>query len=495
VNAPVLTEPNRQVALLLDQAAKALADGDLPAVHSALLQAYRIDPIPTVLYRLATLALVEGRTLAAHDLMRRYAADPTVDVNAQSYQVAQRLLGSPREPCGEVEVRGERGALVRADGQLVGELPLSQPILLSPGKHTVGLDFGEGTAVGTVKVPLGRGVEIRFNRESGAVLVSAPKAVLTLTHFMNVPPEQRARLMLVSERAIRRSGLAVFQKEVALAKAPALADCLDTVLCQDKLATENAIEYVLSSRTTLTKTAQGDEWAIQLELLDAATGQPASRLTKTCPGCAIDPVESALAQGIQGLIEEGSARPRGTLVLTSEPPGADVSIAGNAVGVTPYRRAMWLGDHTVTLSQAEYTSQTRSFHIAANQETRVEVKLAAVPKPVALLRTELRWEQQPRPRWRVITGAVGAAVGLTLLGFGTSALVVDQRCIDEPVPPASYCRTHYDTKAPGAALITIGATFAIGGASLLILPGPRRQVALTASLRPRDGSSYGAVGD
>ena len=81
-----------------------------------------------------------------------------------------------------------------------------------------------------------------------------------------------------------------------------------------------------------------------------------------------------------------------------------------------------------------------------------------------------------------------------MLGFGASALVVDQRCIEEPVLPVTSCRTHYDTRATGVALLTTGTALALGGAFLLILPGPRRQVAVTIGWKPPSTLGWAAGG-
>lgn len=89
----------------------------------------------------------------------------------------------------------------------------------------------------------------------------------------------------------------------------------------------------------------------------------------------------------------------------------------------------------------------------------------AVPQP--------RTERAPRPRWRIITGAVGLGVGVILTGFGASALAVNGRCIDAPSPGKS-CSFDFDTLGVGLGLLVPGVLLSTAGVVLLALPGPRR---------------------
>lgn len=84
-------------------------------------------------------------------------------------------------------------------------------------------------------------------------------------------------------------------------------------------------------------------------------------------------------------------------------------------------------------------------------------------------------ERGPRPRWRLALGAVAAGAGLGLIGGGAYALSMDGRCIDEPVLPQQVCNQVYASSGIGLGLSISGAALLIGGAALLILPGPLPQ--------------------
>ncbi len=81
--------------------------------------------------------------------------------------------------------------------------------------------------------------------------------------------------------------------------------------------------------------------------------------------------------------------------------------------------------------------------------------------------------RRPRPRWRIIAGAAGLGVGLLMVGFGASALAIDNQCIDTAMPGKS-CSFDFDTLGPGVGLVVPGALLTVAGGVLLAVPGPRR---------------------
>lgn len=71
----------------------------------------------------------------------------------------------------------------------------------------------------------------------------------------------------------------------------------------------------------------------------------------------------------------------GTLALTSRPLGANISIDGKSYGVTPQNiNDLIIGNHTVTLSKANYKSETQTFEVRENQTTDVNITLNDIAK-------------------------------------------------------------------------------------------------------------------
>ncbi len=63
--------------------------------------------------------------------------DLSATVRSERPQSNQNAGPDPGREPGSLRVSGSRGAQVRIDDQLVGELPLAQPVAISPGTHTV----------------------------------------------------------------------------------------------------------------------------------------------------------------------------------------------------------------------------------------------------------------------------------------------------------------------------------------------------------------------
>lgn len=71
----------------------------------------------------------------------------------------------------------------------------------------------------------------------------------------------------------------------------------------------------------------------------------------------------------------------GTLALTSRPLGANISIDGKSYGVTPQNiNDLIIGNHTVTLSKANYKPETQTIVVRENQTTDVNIALNNITK-------------------------------------------------------------------------------------------------------------------
>lgn len=169
---------NPKAAALTAEGAAALKRQDLPAAARALTAAYRLHAAPETLYYLGMLARAENRLLEAHDLLRRYVAEGPDDPDAEPLKEAQRVLGEPLPPHGEVRVLGDKKSFVFVDEQLVGVLPLPLPLLLAAGEHAVVLQLGTQRLEARVSVPEGRTVELRCKLNPGVVVSTLVPALL-----------------------------------------------------------------------------------------------------------------------------------------------------------------------------------------------------------------------------------------------------------------------------------------------------------------------------
>lgn len=86
-------------------------------------------------------------------------------------------------------------------------------------------------------------------------------------------------------------------------------------------------------------------------------------------------------------------------------------------------------------------------------------------------------ERAPRPRWRIVVGAVGLAAGVVLVGYGARALSAHGKCGAPPENANGECAQIYSTLPVGAPIVAVGGLLAVSGAVLVAVPGPRIEIA------------------
>lgn len=157
------------------------ARADQAAVYRGLVTAYRANPSPQLLLKLAQLARDEGRLLEARDLARRAVADPTASFAAEEKARVDALESQALPRYGELLVQGIHGGFVSIDGRLRGVLPLLLPLTVEPGRHEVLLEFRSRRWRTQVEIPDGRTVEARFAQDTDAVAFTTPPAILLVS--------------------------------------------------------------------------------------------------------------------------------------------------------------------------------------------------------------------------------------------------------------------------------------------------------------------------
>lgn len=483
--------------LLRQQGITAIAAKDFAGAADSLSQAYRISPDAETLYQLGRLAWASGRTVFAQDLMRRFLADPSSASDAAAKKDAEQIGEQPRPPSGEVAIVGERGALVLVDERVAGMLPMPLPMLLASGEHRITLEIGQRRIEGPVKVLPGRLSELRFNVNSDAVVSRVVPAVVWLPEFKGVPAEAQRLLSQTIDAAVRKQRLSVVPKGVALAQAPRLVDCITQLDCQDKLTTVNEADYLLSTTIEATGDLTQSDWTLRLALVESTTGDYAMQLNEPCTRCTADQASTTLDALVGRVLRDGMVKPRGILEIQSTPPGADVLTTERKLGQTPYQRAAFVGSYSLVVKQPGYKLHTVTVVVEEGKKATLKVDLVSEaeppkppppPPPVAVAPVAPpppppkpveppASERAPRPVWRIALGASLIGAGVLLGGFGVSGLVQHGKPADD------QGRIYFDTQDKGIALLAVGGLFAVGGAILIALPGPRRKTvsALTTS--------------
>jgi len=479
-------DPASRAEALRAQGSAALGKKDWGAASDALVESYRLSPDGRTLYLLGQVAWNTGKTVAAQDLMRRFLADQASSEDAAARSEADKIVDQPRPASGEVLVVGERGALVFVDDRVVGVLPLPLPLLLVSGEHKVTLEVSGRRLEGPVRVLPGRTSELRFNLSSDAVVARVVPAVVWVPTWKGVPGEAQKLFAKAVEQSVTKQKLSVVSKGVALAQAPRVSDCLEQLQCLEQLATMNEAGYSLTTSVEASGDPARSDWSLKLALIDTPTGDYAAVAEKRCDRCTTDQASAALVDATTALLQAGAARPKGTLEVLTDPPGADVLLTDRRLGQTPYVRTAFVGAYDVTLKLSGYSLVRQHLEVEDGKKASARLTLTPEgtppPPPVAVVKPAPPPplppappppppppERGPRPIWRVATGASLIGVGALLGAYGISGLAVDGSVVDVNGSPMRLY-----SQAPGGAFVGVGLAVAIGGAVLLAVPGPRR---------------------
>lgn len=460
---------------LLDSGIASLSTRNLAQASRDIEASYRAQPSAEALFYLGALALADGRPLDAQDFMRRYLLDPRLSATSDNpeSQEAQRVLSLNPLPSGQLGMQGADGTVVSVDGRLRGVLPLSRPLLLSPGRHEITLEQGNKKQQESIEIAASRYYELRHSMASGAVVIAELPSVLlldsasgdaeagTLT-FERFSAELRSENHTLLPRVDAR--LPIDGKDPA--------SCLEDRACQIKQGLRAGADVVF--RTRLVK--QDADILLQVEAIDPKVGEVAASADKRCTGCSTKDAVHELTKLAIPLLRAAQSRPRGILEVSSVPSGASVKLGARSLGTTPVSQPLFAGPIELTASLGGFEELVQKTEVIAQQTTKLTLQLhpllllaqAAKPMPPQVPRSEAQRRLFLR---RVIGGGV-SAVGVLMLGFGISGLYMSTQCA-APVPvPGAVCPEGYHTIAPGAALTATGGAVLLTGIGLMVIPAP-----------------------
>lgn len=454
----------------------ALAARDLVTAGQKLSEAYLEAPSLDVLYALGQLALAEGKTLQAQDLMRRFLADPLLEATPDSaeYREAERVLTLPQPPSARLDIQGARGTVIKLDGRPIGVLPLAGPILAAPGEHKVEILAGEQTLNEKVLLRAGRFSELRYNLSTRACIINVLPGALILLEAAGLAAAEQRRLREALENAAQKERYSPLS-----ASADDKHGCQAQNDCLLNQARKLAAEYIVTARA---ETKEAD-WRLTLELFDVEVGASAAVRQSSCAGCSAEQVAAKLSALFAPLLKQAVDRPRGRARLVSDPSGAEVTIDGQPVGVTPYEGPLFIGPHKLRYTRKRFHSESAELVVKDSQTAESHVVLRDLPDPPppppcpAAPRCPLCPPPRPMaprlPLWRLLSGVLAISAGVAAVGFGTPAIALDGFCADAPVVPGRQCLNQFETRPLGATLTSVGAALAITGTVLLVFPTPK----------------------
>ncbi len=261
--------------------------------------------------------------------------------------------------------------------------------------------------------------------------------VLDPTIIGPLPPAGQAAMRDSVNRALRELQLELVgaaELEPVIAGEPQLKDC-GSELCFERLGRLLASQLVLRYRLKVSQPEDQKhlDWHLNVELLDVEVGAFGARLTQDCKDCSSAKAESRLASMVKSAVLQSAALPRGVLELRTDPPGAIVFIDGTELGITPYKRSIFVGKHKVVVRHTGYRSQQLEASISEGKKQHLELKMLSGSEPTTVVVVER--ERTPVYKkwwfWTAIGGGVLAA------GAITAGIVIGTRGTGSPPLPAN----------------------------------------------------------
>jgi len=248
----------------------------------------------------------------------------------------------------------------------------------------------------------------------------------------------------------------------------ALIDCfvIEDQACARKVVEKRAkSRAVVFAQVSVTAGATALDRTVTLTVYWLDKGKDAFVERRSCERCNDNTMRHTADELMIAL--DGASSSRGTLKLTSTPPGAKVTVDGKPLGKTPFDQSLSTGDHKLVLELAGWLSETRSVSVKKDQTVKVEVALTPEPPP-------------PSRVPGILTLVGGVAMGAA----GGVLIKIDQ----DPDPSITTREIYRDTALGGVALAAAGAAVIGAGVYLLVRkPKPARASAPAVGLASGSG--------
>ena len=246
---------------------------------------------------------------------------------------------------------------------------------------------------------------------------------------------------MLAAGALEKSGLRLVSSE--LPDADGLYSCLRAPDCRPAFVegtggADLVVVLLLPKNHTAAPTVR--LFTSSGDLVASATGDATAEALQQIPGL----VEKVMRDHGGGETAAGHA----TLVVRSLPPGAIVTIDGEAIGATDLESKVTAGEHTVELTRDGYRPVRRTVKLRDGEDESLLFTLQADA-------TANETPGASRPRWPMF--AVGA--GGLLVATGILLVVVDQPEIEDGVAHVQVRDTKgwgYASVATGVALAGVG---------------------------------------
>lgn len=228
--------------------------------------------------------------------------------------------------------------------------------------------------------------------------------------------------------------------------------------------------------------ARERNYSLFVELVDARTKRVLSTSRENCDLCGVGEVSElfgARASVIKAKVESTSVF-GSTLLVKSEPSGAEIYVDGKPMGVTPSTLRLPPGRHKVELRKKGRMPSRKSVAIVDGVKEMLEFELLEVPvAPVEEPRLDNYSSRIPMRGW----GWLAMSTGVLALGAGVPLVLLHKKPFKQRCDPANWdqdangnCRYVYDTQTAGMVSLGLGgALFVTGLALAVIVPAVKKR--------------------
>jgi Tfp pilus assembly protein PilF len=148
--------------------------GDFEQARVSFLQAYALKKHPAVLLNLAWSCVKSGHALEAERYFKQFLTEGK-DITDKQRADANDGLTQSHSKLGRIEIAATAGTEVTIDGEKVGTAPLSDPVAVEAGAHTVKFKGPDGgTDTQSVTVLGGEKATAKFGKGGAAPATTTP---------------------------------------------------------------------------------------------------------------------------------------------------------------------------------------------------------------------------------------------------------------------------------------------------------------------------------
>ena len=308
-------------------------------------------------------------------------------------------------------------------------------------------------------------------------------AILPLVVEGELPETDRQTLIDQLVGGLQRGSFEVVSPDQVIAAAGG-GDCSKPG-CMQKIADKTGASHIVRAIVEVVDR----DYTVRVELYDGSDGTKIVSASDGCEICGVADVGNLIETQAATLRTKLDALASGpaSIVVRSDPEGAEVTLDGEPYGVTPLDKPIIPGDHVIRVSKDGYISvqEKRTFVEGARESLNYELEKV----PSRLPKRPWGWASLG-----VGIAAVGGGVALTFLHDRPYRL--QGRCTGENVDVDGDCRFLFNTKWYGMGLSLAGGALVTLGVAVLITTAknPRKKAEIEATARKHLQVGPGGVG-